>query len=241
MREHVRMRLPTAVPVLAAALTLSACGGATHTTTSTRAAASATSTAASTAPASTAPASTTATGTIATSRTQPPPASTPTATAPAATSTSASGGVAVSRPALCRTTDLAVSFLGGAGATGHGELGFSLRNTSSHPCRTYGFPGVQFIGRGGQALPTRSTRTTQDFFGSTPLAHIVLIPGATASFRLGVTHGAASAAGCTTAAGLQVIPPDDTSALHVTIGNGGAYECQTATVSPVLPGNAAFP
>jgi hypothetical protein len=134
-----------------------------------------------------------------------------------------------------------VSFLGGQGATGHGELGFALRNSSSHACHTYGFPGVQFLGQAGQALPTESTRTTQDFFGSTPLARLVLQPGANASFRLGVTHGAASTTGCTTATGLQVIPPYDTSTLRIAIGNGGAYECRTATVSPLRPGNSAYP
>jgi len=47
--------------------------------------------------------------------------------------------------------------------------------------------------------------------------------------------------GCTTAYGLQVIPPDDTARLRVGIVNGGAYECRTATVSPLQQGTSAFP
>ena len=68
---------------------------------------------------------------------------------------------------------------------------------------------------------------------------LTVAPGATVSFRLGVTHGASSAAGCTTAHALQVIPPNDTATLRVSIPNG-AYECQTATVSPLAPGTSAF-
>jgi hypothetical protein len=139
----------------------------------------------------------------------------------------------------CRAADLALSYLGGLGATGHGELGFELRNTGTQPCSTIGFPGVQFLDRAGGTLPTISTRTTEDFFGSVPKTLLTLAPGATASFRLGVTHGAASTAGCTTAYGLQVIPPNDTVSLRTAIPNG-AYECQTATVSPLAQGTSAF-
>jgi hypothetical protein len=38
-----------------------------------------------------------------------------------------------------------------------------------------------------------------------------------------------------------VIPPNDTSTLRVTIGNGGEYECQSASLSPVQPGTSAYP
>jgi Protein of unknown function (DUF4232) len=137
-------------------------------------------------------------------------------------------------------SDLALSFLGGQGATGHGELGFVLRNTTAASCRTYGYPGVQFLDRSGTALPTDSTRTTHDFFGSTPVVALTVAPGASVSFRLGVTHGAASSTGCATAYGLQVIPPNDTVTLHVSIRQG-AYECRTTTVSPLRPGNTAYP
>ena len=114
-----------------------------------------------------------------------------------------------------------------------------MRNTGSRPCRTYGYPGVQFLTASGTPLPTRAQRTTTDFFGSTPVAAVVLAPGASASFRLGVSHGNASTAGCTTAHGLQVFPPDDTATLRTTISQG-AYECGTVTVSPMRPGTSAY-
>jgi hypothetical protein len=135
---------------------------------------------------------------------------------------------------------LELSFLGQQGATGHGLLGFALRNTGARSCRTYGYPGVLFLDRTGQALPTDPTHTTHDVAGSTRLAELAVRPGATVSFRLGVTHGIASSAGCTSAYGLQVIAPDDTATLRTSIP-GGAYECRTVTVSPLQSGTSAYP
>lgn len=131
-------------------------------------------------------------------------------------------------------------FLGQQGAAGHGELGFALRNAGSGPCHTFGYPGVLFLSAAGAPLPTRSTRTTRDFFGTSPLSGFDLPPGASASFRLGVTHGAVPGSVCRTAATVQVIPPDDTRSLRIAIPGGG-YECGTATVSPLRPGTGAFP
>jgi hypothetical protein len=136
--------------------------------------------------------------------------------------------------------DLAVSFLGQQGATGHGLLGFALHDVNGRSCHTFGYPGVLFLDKAGHALPTDSTRTTHDFFGTAAEVPLVLAPGSTASFRLGVTHGVTSTADCTTAYGLQVIAPDDTRTLVATIP-GGAYECRTATVSPLRPGKTAYP
>jgi hypothetical protein len=140
----------------------------------------------------------------------------------------------------CRAATLALSFLGQQGATGHGELGFALRNTGSVACRTFGFPGILFLSRSGQGLPTIPTHTTHDLFGSAPEVGLNVAPGQSVSFRLGVTHGINSTAGCTTAYGLQVIPPDDTATLRTTIPSG-AYQCRTATVSPLRPGVSAYP
>jgi hypothetical protein len=136
---------------------------------------------------------------------------------------------------------LKLAYLGGQGATGHGELGFSLTNTSGHSCHTFGYPGVLFLSQSGKSLPTVPSHTTRDFFGQTPAMSLSVAPGASVSFRLGVTHGITSTAGCTTAHGLQAIPPDDTATLRTAIGNGGAYECRTATVSPLQPGSSAYP
>lgn len=144
---------------------------------------------------------------------------------------------------MCRAADLALSFLGGAGATGHGELGFALRNTSTASCATGGYPGVLLLSRSGAPLPTTPTHTTEDFFGTTTLRALTVAPGQTVSFRLGVSHAGSSGsdAGCTTADGLQVIAPNDTATMRVRIPGAGAAECGgSVTVSPLQPGTTAF-
>jgi Protein of unknown function (DUF4232) len=213
------MRSPSLLIAAAAALALAGCGGSSSNAGRTSASVPTTNSA-------------TTPDTTSTAATTPAPAtSTPTTTA---TTT------ATSVPAICRASDLSASFLGGQAATGHGLLGFALRNQSANTCTTYGYPGVEFLSQSGQPLTTNSTRTTTDFFGTLPKTLLTVAPGAIVSFRLGVTHGAASTAGCTTAYALQVIPPNDTATLRVPIPNG-AYECQTATVSPMQRGTSAYP
>ena len=188
-------------------------------------------------------AETTSAATATTASTTAPPASTTGTTTPTAsttmttttTSTAASSGTSP-----CRAANLHLSFLGQQGGMGHGEIGFALRNTSAASCRTYGFPGVLFLDRQGRPLPTIPHHTTQDFFGSGPAVALVIAPGASASFRLDVGHGVATSAGCATAYGLQVIPPDDTATLRTTIPQG-AYECRDANVSPLRAGQSAYP
>ncbi len=179
-----------------------------------------------------------------------PPTSSTAASSTAASGTATSGAATSSTTpttavgaSMCRAADLALSFLGGQGATGHGELGFALRNTSQTSCHTFGYPGVRFLALSGAPLPTTPRHTTDDFFGRTSERRLVVGPGETVSFRLGVSHvgTGGSSSGCTTAYGLQVIPPDDTATLHLRIPSGGAAECGgTVTVSPLQPGTTAF-
>lgn len=143
-------------------------------------------------------------------------------------------------PDECRAGQLELSYLGGLGATGHGDLGFALRNTSARTCHTYGYPGIQFLNRAGGPLPTIPTHSTDDFFGHSPLRLLSVAPGHSVSFRLDVSHGSGSPGRCPTAAGLQVIPPNDTHALSTSITNG-AYECGRTIVSPLQPGHSAHP
>jgi hypothetical protein len=200
----------------AAALMLAGCGGSSNH-------------AAQTTPSTGASSSTSTPGTTSTTPASPPTST----TAPAVTTTARTSDI-------CRASELSASYLGGQAATGHGLLGFALRNESGHTCSTYGYPGIQFLTQNGQALPTVPTHTTTDFFGSLPKPPLTVAPGGTVSFRLGVTHGAASPTGCDTAYALQVIPPNDTATLRIQIP-GGAYECQTVTVSPVQRGTSAYP
>lgn len=178
--------------------------------------------------AASAPSSTSATTSTSTSATT-------TSTATETSTTTASAG-----PPPCRAAMLSLSFLSQQGGMGHGEIGFQLRNSASTSCRTYGWPGILFLDKNGAPLPTIPHHTTNDFFGSTPAAPLVIAPGSSASFRLDVGHGVATSNGCATAYGLQVIPPNDTATLRTTIPNG-SYECRDANVSPLRPGDSAYP
>jgi hypothetical protein len=145
-----------------------------------------------------------------------------------------------SGPPLCRAAGLALSFLGGQAATGHGELGFALKNVLGSSCNTIGYPGIQLISKSGAPIATHPVHATTDFFGSTKLKELIVAPGNTVSFRLALSHGSGSGAGCATVYGLQVIPPNDTATLHVSIPNG-ALQCGDTTVSPMQPGTSAYP
>jgi Protein of unknown function (DUF4232) len=166
----------------------------------------------------------------------------PTTSASTSTGTSPTPSVHTtpSQLSICRAAGVKITYLGGQGATGHGLLGFAMQNTGSASCTTLGYPGIQFVSKRGAALPTHDTRTTTDFFGTTKLARLTVAPGQSASFRLGVSHGAASTQGCVTAGYVQVIPPNDTSTVRIAIP-GGVYECSGAvTVSPMQPGDSAY-
>jgi hypothetical protein len=211
MRKALLLLLPPLALLLAACGSTSAGGGTTSTSSSTAA------------PAASVPTTTTTT----------------TSTASTSTSTTVTTAT-VSGPPPCTAAMLALSFLGQQGGMGHGEIGFQLRNTSSTSCRTYGWPGIQFLDQNGGALPTIPHHVTNDFFGSNPAVPLVIAAGSSASFRLDVGHGVATSNGCATAYALQVIPPNDTATLRTSIPNG-AYECRDANVSPLRAGDSAYP
>ncbi len=228
----MRIRLIAAGAALAA-LALAGCGGGAGTTSTQGSRAAA----ATTGQTPTAPAATQSQSATATTATSSAAATTTASQSTGAPATS--GGASVGASAdQCTAAGLSLSFLGGQGATGHGELGFALKNTGS-ACNTGGYPGIQFLAKDGAALPTTPQHTTSDFFGSLPLKPLSLGPGQTASFRLGVSHGGGSDTGCATAYGLQVIAPNDTATLRVQIPNG-ASECGATTVSPLQPGASAY-
>jgi hypothetical protein len=225
----------SALLVSVCALVPAACGGSATTSTTSNTSTHAARPSPPAAATTRATTTTSASGSAETKTTGASPKTTATSTtAPASSNAPATPSVA------CTAADLALSYLGQQGATGHGELGFALHNITGSSCHTFGYPGVQFLDRAGQLLPTESTRTTQDFFGNAPEEALVVAPGHSVSFRLGVTHGAVSSQNCTTAYGLQVIAPDDTVTMRMPIP-GGAYECRTATVSPLRPGESAYP
>jgi hypothetical protein len=163
---------------------------------------------------------------------------TATGTGPAAAPTTAATTTTASTPA-CTASMLALNYQGRNGALGTMALYFAVRNTSSAPCHTYGYPGVLFLDRSGGPLPTSAKRTTHDLIGPAPIAAIVIDPGKLASFRIIATL-VGSGSGCETAHGLQAIAPDDTATMRTSIP-GGAFECDQVTVTPLALGGGIPP
>lgn len=216
------------------ALALAACGGS----------GAANSNAASS-PGATQSSSTPATSTTAST---PTTASTTTPTATTATSTTSTNGTASSGGAglptsgsggACTASHLTPAFLNSNGATGHVVSAFVLKNTGSTTCHTYGYPGVEFLSKGGSSITTYATRTTTDFAGTLPESEVSIAPGAEASFRMVTSDVASSQSACETAWGLQIIAPDDTVAMKATMPSGISVCNGKATVSPVVAGTGA--
>lgn len=161
-----------------------------------------------------------------------------TTTAQTTTTTSNSGGVPVSGSA-CTAADLTPGFLNSNGATGHIVIAFVLKNTGSSSCRTYGYPGVAFLSQAGALLTTNATRTSDDFAGHLPESAITLAPGQEASFRMVTSDVGSSQSDCANAHGLQVIAPDDTATMKISLPEPISFCDGKATVSPLVAGTGA--
>jgi hypothetical protein len=85
----------------------------------------------------------------------------------------------------CAGSQLAVSYSGTEGATGHLELHVAVRNRSRSACLLRGYPGARLLDGAGRPLPLRVGRR-DGFFPDTqskPRA-VALKPGASAHFGI---------------------------------------------------------
>ncbi|HZB30317.1 MAG TPA: DUF4232 domain-containing protein [Streptosporangiaceae bacterium] len=113
-----------------------------------------------------------------------PSSSTPGPAGGASAGTSASGSAAprpdaAGRPARCHTSQLAGRVRMLDAAAGNRYAALILTNTSSAPCRTFGYVGLQLIGAAGTKLPTVVIRESRPGPRS-----ITLGPGASAWTRI---------------------------------------------------------
>ncbi len=237
------MRLRVLAAVLCAALGVAACGASNRAddqSSPSSSTASPPSTAA-TAPQQTYTYTTTTTTTTATATTAPSPATVTTATITAPDS----GGAGLTSPtataAACVAADLTPTAAPPNGATGTVVLGFTVKNTGSAACSTYGWPGIAFVDASGTAVSTPTTRTTRDILGATPPTKLVIAAGGEASFRVTVhdSNDQGGEAGCGSFATVQIIAPNDTAAMRVKLPDGPAEVCGAAAVSPLEPGTSA--
>jgi Protein of unknown function (DUF4232) len=129
-------------------------------------------------------------------------------------------------PSRCHTADLAVEVGQADSATGHTGLNLALVNRSTHPCRIYGYGGIQLLDAAGAAQPTQQVR------GWPGPQLITLRPGDRAYSALTWVFNP-EAAPCSDSAFLLVTPPDETESIrvafsHTVCRNGriqqGAYQ-----------------
>jgi len=135
-----------------------------------------------------------------------------------ALSASANQGAPAVTP-KCATSDLRV-WLGvpGDSATGHTAYQLELSNISGHACTLEGYPSVSAVRSGGGQLGSAAARDSSD-----PKRLVTLARGGTAHVFLLTTDVAffsSSACHPTTAFGLKVYPPNDTSAQVVPFSLG---------------------
>lgn len=185
----------------------------------------------------TAPASTVTTGTAST-----PPTSTSTTqtqTQTTGTSTSSTSGGSGLNADACVAADLTPVSEGSNGAAGTIIWTVGLKNTGNSPCKTYGWPGAQFLDSSGKPIGQPATRTTTTMAsGTVHPTSISLNPGDTAHFYIQVNDAAGGGAGCTNASYLQIYAPDDTTAMRLATSQQIQY-CPKTTVTPLQSGTGS--
>ncbi|MGW8379518.1 DUF4232 domain-containing protein [Streptomyces sp. ODS28] len=131
---------------------------------------------------------------------------------------STGGGGDPGRTPWCTTDAVNVSLREGSPGAGNRYADLVLTNTSSAPCRTQGWPGLQLTGQRG-ALPTHAVRDSSE-----PARQVTLAPGDSASSRLHWTvvpgQEDPPTGDCPTPTALRVIPPDQHTSDTVPWGLG---------------------
>ncbi len=142
-------------------------------------------------------------------------ASTSTTATSSSTSTSSTSGGGGSMTSACAAADLAIGLnTNGSGAAGSVYYTLKFTNTAGHSCTIGGYPGVSGVNSSGVQLGSAAGRDA-----TTTAKTLTLASGATATSTLQITDvGNFSASACdpTTAAGLRVYAPNQTSSTRIT-------------------------
>lgn len=122
------------------------------------------------------------------------------------------------------------------GAAGTIQTSITLRNVTSTTCVLGGYPGLLLIGSDGKPLPTVTIRKgTYPFTAQAPTL-VTLGPGQVAHINIGYSDvPVGTESSCPMATALQVIPPNATDHLTVTMSLSPCDQGKLVT-SPVLSG-----
>lgn len=163
-------------------------------------------------------------------------------TTPTSASGSPSGAASTSgapQAAECTAAELKASVRPSPGGSGAGSQynEIVLTNTGDQPCRTGGFGGVSYVGRGhGTQIGAPATRADA---GTAKI--FVLQPGESAVQQLRETTAdnyPASTCDPTPVDGLRIYPPNETHSLYVAHATTGcaSTSVQLLQISPYQPG-----
>jgi hypothetical protein len=117
----------------------------------------------------------------------------------------------------CRAGQLAATYAGTDGATGHMELTIALRNASTTACSLRGYPRAALVDGAGRRLPMHVSQGSGFFPDSRGRPRpVVLAPGSVAHFGIGfVTNNEyAHAHVCRNAAVAMAAAPGGAGAIH---------------------------
>lgn len=160
-----------------------------------------------------------------------PPASTTTSSTPtsSATSSSTTTTTAAAGIAKCNVSGLRIAVSGQGGAAGTQETTFSMTNTSSAPCSTYGYPGLLLVTTAGAALTTTVVRGGGLAFENIAPATVTLGAGAVAYFNVGFSDVQTGTTTCSSTHTIEVTPPTNTAHATVDVARG-IYACDNGTL-----------
>jgi Protein of unknown function (DUF4232) len=136
----------------------------------------------------------------------PPPVDRSTTPDPGTTGTDRTGPPRPVTP-RCHTADLALDVGQDDSGMGHTGLNLALVNRSAHRCRIYGYGGVQLLDAAGAAVHTLQER-------SGPRPELVTLRPGDRAYSALTWIFSLEAQPCSTAAFLQVIPPDETQPIR---------------------------
>jgi hypothetical protein len=140
----------------------------------------------------------------------------------------------------CWTDDMKPAYLGSSALAGSILAYFSLTNTESATCHTYGYPKIEFLSSAGGVLLAQIGHSKKTSFDTpTPATMVNLAPGQKAYFKIVSTSTGPSGRSCAKATEMELTVPYDSLAQTVPVP-GGVPACGAVTVSPVLPHYIAY-
>lgn len=178
------------------------------------------------------------------------PTTTSTSGASASTGTSGSAGTSTTVAALatCLAMNLTVHLGPTNAGAGSVQQIVTFQNTGTAPCALYGYPGLQMLGPGGQAISTEVHRGSSESVPPVELTTVRLVVGGAASFAAGWADGTGYGNDqCPSSSQVRITPPNDANPITVSWaiapygGTTEHLECGEVTVSPVYAGSGPPP